>query len=126
MTGRVVDVGQQLEVVAGLDHPNRFGHCQRRLGRAARGTLYDPFVMMALMTNTTTSVRRPAVVASPPAEQLTLLPSLAPNRGVTARFRLSKDTRERGLRHVAEIRQILAERSGAPGSISMMHQDRAA
>jgi hypothetical protein len=41
------------------------------------------------------------------AEQLTLLP----NDSVTPRFRLSRETRERGLRHVAEIRRMLAERS---------------
>jgi hypothetical protein len=40
-------------------------------------------------------------------EQLTLLPTTS----TPARFRLSKDTRERGLRHVAEIRQMLAARS---------------
>jgi hypothetical protein len=37
-------------------------------------------------------------------EQLTLL---APST-VNPRFQLSKDTRERGLRHIAEIRQLLA------------------
>ena len=42
-------------------------------------------------------------------EQLTLLPT----DSTPARFRLSRDTRERGLRHVAEIRQMLAERSTA-------------
>lgn len=41
------------------------------------------------------------------AEQLTLLPST----DVNPRFLLSKDTRERGLRHVAEIRQLLAQRA---------------
>jgi hypothetical protein len=48
-------------------------------------------------------------------EQLTLLPS----DRVTPRFRLSRETRERGLRHVAEIRRMLAERAevnaAAPG-----------
>jgi hypothetical protein len=44
---------------------------------------------------------------APAAEQLTLL-SAPPT---PARFRLSKDTRERGLRHVAEIRAMLAARS---------------
>ncbi len=39
-------------------------------------------------------------------EQLTLLPT----SDVHARFRLSRATRERGLRHVAEIRRQLAER----------------
>jgi len=40
-------------------------------------------------------------------EQLTLLPFSS----TPARFRLSKDTRERGMRHVAEIRQMLAVRT---------------
>lgn len=44
---------------------------------------------------------------TPTIEQLTLLPTTS----TPARFRLSKDTRERGLRHVAEIRQILAART---------------
>lgn len=42
-----------------------------------------------------------------PVEQLTLLPATS----TPARFLLSKDTRERGLRHVAEIRQMLAART---------------
>ena len=46
------------------------------------------------------------------AEQLTLLPQA----GVAARFRLSDDTRRRGLRHVAEIRQMLAARREGDGS----------
>jgi hypothetical protein len=41
------------------------------------------------------------------AEQLTLLP----NDSIHPRFRLSHETRERGLRHVAEIRRQLAERA---------------
>jgi hypothetical protein len=41
-------------------------------------------------------------------EQLTLLGSSS----VSPRFQLSKDTRERGLRHIAEIRQLLASRHG--------------
>jgi hypothetical protein len=40
------------------------------------------------------------------AQQLTLLPTSTTN----PRFVLSKSTRERGLRHVAEIRELLAER----------------
>jgi hypothetical protein len=40
------------------------------------------------------------------AEQLTLLPKAE----IATRFRLSEDTRRRGLRHVAEIREMLAER----------------
>lgn len=59
-------------------------------------------------------------------EQLTLLPSLA-SPSVSPRFRLSKDTRERGLRHVAEIRRMLAERQSADatGANDLRH-DRAA
>ena len=59
-----------------------------------------------------TSPRHVATAAD--AEQLTLLP----NDSVTARFRLSRDTRERGLRHVAEIRRMLAERATASGGAS--------
>ena len=59
------------------------------------------------------------------AEQL----SLQPNDSVTARFRLSRDTRERGLRHVAEIRQMLAERAhpfpvSATGDLQTLHARR--
>lgn len=55
------------------------------------------------------------------AEQLTLLSvpadtraqqlptTAAPTRAVQARFRLNKETRERGLAHVAEIRRRLDE-----------------
>lgn len=43
------------------------------------------------------------------AEQLSLLSSPT----TPARFRLSRDTRERGLRHVAEIRRMLADRADA-------------
>jgi hypothetical protein len=57
----------------------------------------------------------------PNPEQLTLLP----NESVTPRFRLSRETRERGLRHVAEIRAMLAERAGAAGA-TPSRQDRAA
>ena len=39
-------------------------------------------------------------------QQLTLLPS----PDVPLRFRLDADTRRRGIRHIAEIRQQLAER----------------
>lgn len=45
----------------------------------------------------------------PPAEQLSLLPTPE----VPVRFRLDIETRRRGLRHVAEIRQLLAERQAA-------------
>jgi hypothetical protein len=70
------------------------------------------------------------LAAAADAEQLTLLP----NDSVTPRFRLSRDTRERGLRHVAEIRQMLAEKSAVPagrpaGSVPgerVGHESRAA
>jgi hypothetical protein len=61
-----------------------------------------------------------ATITSNP-EQLTLLP----NDSVTPRFRLSRETRERGLRHVAEIRRMLAERS-ATFDTSASQGDRAA
>jgi hypothetical protein len=57
----------------------------------------------------------------PSTEQLTLLPATS----TPARFRLSKDTRERGLRHVAEIRQMLAARSDGAGA-AQLRQDQAA
>lgn len=46
---------------------------------------------------------------SAPAEQLTLLP----RTDIAPRFRLSEETRRRGLQHVAEIREMLAERRRA-------------
>ena len=58
-----------------------------------------------------------------PVEQLTLLPVTS----TPARFRLSKETRERGLRHVAEIRQMLAARTSTDLSPGVtQHHDRAA
>lgn len=57
----------------------------------------------------------------PSTEQLTLLPASS----TPARFRLSKDTRERGLRHVAEIRQMLAARSDN-AVIALPQHDQAA
>ena len=42
-------------------------------------------------------------------QQLTLLPS----SDIPVRFRLDADTRQRGIRHIAEIRQLLAERQAA-------------
>ena len=64
-----------------------------------------------------------------PAEQLTLLATAT----VPTRFLLSRETRERGLRHVAEIRRILAERSDTsvattalPTPDTVMTGDRAA
>jgi len=56
-----------------------------------------------------TSTPRPAAVAAAGPEQLTLLSTPS----TPARFRLSSDTRARGLRHVAEIRAMLAERREA-------------
>jgi hypothetical protein len=64
------------------------------------------------------------------AQQLTLLADLAPAHHVNARFQLSRDTRELGMRHVAEIRQLLAERKAAreSGNVVTMpaRTDRAA
>jgi hypothetical protein len=57
----------------------------------------------------------------PSAEQLTLLPATS----TPARFRLSKDTRERGLRHVAEIRQMLAARSNGVAVAPQRHDQAA-
>lgn len=42
-------------------------------------------------------------------QQLTLLPS----SDVPVQFRIDADTRRRGQRHIAEIRQMLAERQAA-------------
>lgn len=56
------------------------------------------------MTNAATN--RPNRGGGDGGEQLTLLPT----SNVHARFRLSRATRERGMRHVAEIRRQLAER----------------
>jgi hypothetical protein len=57
----------------------------------------------------------------PSIEQLTLLPASS----TPARFRLSKDTRERGLRHVAEIRQMLAARSDSAAGALPEHDQAA-
>ena len=57
----------------------------------------------------------------PSTEQLTLLPATS----TPARFRLSKETRERGLRHVAEIRQMLAARSDG-ATVALPRHDQAA
>jgi len=46
-------------------------------------------------------------------QQLTLLPDLAPAPTVSTRFLLSQDTRELGMRRVAEIREMLAEHKAA-------------
>ncbi|MGI9644786.1 MAG: hypothetical protein ACR2O6_05690 [Ilumatobacteraceae bacterium] len=53
------------------------------------------------------------------AEQLTLLPA----SNVSARFMLSRETRERGLRHVAEIRRQLAAQAAqhADDNVHTLH-----
>jgi hypothetical protein len=61
------------------------------------------------MINSAASPHRSVATTTTTGEQLSLLP----NTQVTARFRLSRETRERGLRHVAEIRQLLADRADA-------------
>ena len=78
-------------------------------GDAILRTLSQPLVKMVPMITNTSSLRRSTAGPLDAAEQLTLLP----NDSVTARFRLSRETRERGLRHVAEIRRMLAERADA-------------
>ncbi|MGK0273943.1 MAG: hypothetical protein ACI9N0_000316 [Ilumatobacter sp.] len=50
------------------------------------------------------------------AQQLTLLSDVSSVPTVSVRFQLSQDTREIGRRHVAEIRQVLAERQAARNS----------
>lgn len=55
-------------------------------------------------------------------EQLTLLPGTS----TPTRFRLSKETRERGLRHVAEIREMLAARAAGAADGDTSRHDRAA
>jgi hypothetical protein len=83
-------------------------------------------MMETMNSSARTTLRSTAPIDSDAsaAEQLTLLPAAR----TPARFRLSKDTRERGLRHVAEIRSMLAARSdGAAGiSISSPSHHRAA
>lgn len=49
-------------------------------------------------------------------QQLTLLPSA----DVPLRFRLDADTRRRGIRHIAEIRQQLAERQAARAAVERL------
>jgi len=70
------------------------------------------------MMGTMKSATRPQ---HPSTEQLTLLPTTSP----PARFRLSPDTRERGLRHVAEIRQMLAARADG-ATFALPRRDQAA
>ncbi|MDA3032976.1 MAG: hypothetical protein O3B90_11720 [Actinomycetota bacterium] len=47
------------------------------------------------------------------AQQLALLSDVSSIPTVSVRFQLSQDTRKIGRRHVAEIRQMLAERQAA-------------
>ncbi len=89
-------------------------------GDVIPATVSQPLVKMVPMITNASSPRRANAESS--AEQLSLLP----NDAVTARFRLSRDTRERGLRHVAEIRRMLAERahsSTATGNVQTLRPD---
>ena len=61
-----------------------------------------------------------ARTATRTARQLTLLPDLAPASNTNARFLLSQDTRELGMRQVAEIRQMLAERKATREASAMI------
>ncbi len=54
------------------------------------------------------------------AQQLALLPDVSSVPTVSVRFQLSQDTREIGRRHIAEIRQVLAERQAARNSINVI------
>ena len=54
-------------------------------------------------------------------QQLTLLPS----SDVPLRFKLDAETRRRGIRHIAEIRQQLAERQAARSSVERLPARRA-
>ena len=65
------------------------------------------------MNNARTATPTNTRTSAGSAQQLTLLPDLAPAPNVHARFLLSQDTRELGMRQVAEIRQMLAERKAA-------------
>lgn len=82
--------------------------------------------MMGTMNSAAPSLRSVAAAGDRRGEQLVLIP----NADVLPRFRLSKDTRERGLRHVAEIRQLLAERAGTASTTAVtgvrVHHDHAA
>jgi hypothetical protein len=78
--------------------------------------------MMGAM-NTTARTHLRSTTRSASAEQLTLLPTTS----TPARFRLSNDTRERGMRHVAEIRQMLAARADHASTVeSAPRHDEAA
>jgi hypothetical protein len=64
-------------------------------------------------------------IDDPGAQQLALLAVPTDHElkssNAHARFRLSKSTRERGLRHVAEIRQQLAEAKATRENTSNVH-----
>jgi hypothetical protein len=80
---------------------------------------------MGAMKNTVSARTRPIAVDTLPqgsVEQLSLLH--APS--TPARFRLSKETRERGLRHVAEIREMLAAKTDQAQAPQAPRHDRAA
>ena len=66
-------------------------------------------MMVSMNTPVRTAPRSTTLDAGDTAsvEQLTLLPATS----TPTRFRLSKETCERGMRHVAEIRQMLADRA---------------
>lgn len=53
-----------------------------------------------------------------PAEQLSLLPT----PDVPLRFRLDNETRRRGLRHIAQLREVLAERQAAHEAAEQRHR----
>jgi hypothetical protein len=77
--------------------------------------------MMGTMNTTARTNLRSTTRSS--AEQLTLLPTSS----TPARFRLSRQTRELGLRHIAEIRQMLASSAeGAPSITLASRSDQAA
>ncbi len=44
--------------------------------------------------------------------------SLLPGSGVPVQFRLDAETRQRGLRHIADIRRQLAERQAAKADVT--------
>ncbi|MEX2625354.1 MAG: hypothetical protein WD225_00635 [Ilumatobacteraceae bacterium] len=52
-----------------------------------------------------------------PVEQLSLLPT----PDVPLRFRLDTETRRRGLRHIAQLREVLAERRAAHEAAEQRH-----
>jgi hypothetical protein len=54
------------------------------------------------------------------AQQLALISDVSSVPTVSVRFQLSQDTREIGRRHIAEIRQVLAERQVARNSSNVI------